>query len=98
MNVVCKHHDGFCVWPSKYTIHTVQYSPWREGKGDLVRDKMLQSMQKTRYETMSILSPWDMHEQRHYGTDAYNDYYIHQVEELLSNYGPFIYCGLMEQD
>lgn len=84
--LVCKHHDGFCVWPSKYTIHTVKYSPWREGKGDLVRD-VAEACKKHNMKLCLYLSPWDMHEQT-YGTDAYNDYYIHQVEELLSNYGP----------
>lgn len=84
--LVAKHHDGFCVWPSQYTTHTVAHSPWRDGKGDLVKE-VADACRKYDMKLCIYLSPWDMHEKT-YGTAAYNDYYIHQLEELLTNYGP----------
>lgn len=84
--LVSKHHDGFCVWPSKYTNHTVASSPWRNGQGDLVKE-VADACKKYDMKFCIYLSPWDMHEPT-YGTDAYNDHYIHQLEELLTNYGP----------
>lgn len=84
--LVAKHHDGFCVWPSRYTEHTVAHSPWRSGKGDLVKE-VSEACRKYGMKLCLYLSPWDMHEPT-YGTDAYNDFYIHQLEELLTNYGP----------
>lgn len=84
--LVAKHHDGFCTWPSKYTEHTVVHSPWRNGKGDLVKE-VADACRKYNMKLCIYLSPWDMHEKT-YGTAAYNDYYIHQLEELLTNYGP----------
>lgn len=84
--LVAKHHDGFCTWPSKYTTHTVAHSPWRGGKGDLVKE-VANACRKYDMKLCIYLSPWDMHEKT-YGTAAYNDYYIHQLEELLTHYGP----------
>lgn len=84
--LVTKHHDGFCVWPSKYTDHTIAHSPWRNGQGDLVKE-VADACKKYDMKLCLYLSPWDMHEET-YGTEAYNDYYIHQLEELLTNYGP----------
>lgn len=84
--LVAKHHDGFCVWPSRYTEHTVAHSPWRSGKGDLVKE-VSEACRKYGMKLCLYLSPWDMHEST-YGTDAYNEFYIHQLEELLTNYGP----------
>lgn len=84
--LVAKHHDGFCVWPSRYTDHTVAYSPWRGGKGDLVKE-VADACRKYQMKLCLYLSPWDMHEKT-YGTKAYNDYYINQIRELLTGYGP----------
>lgn len=84
--LVAKHHDGFCLWPSKYTSHTVADSPWLDGKGDLVK-QVADACRKYDMKLCLYLSPWDMHEKT-YGTEAYNDYYIHQLEELMTNYGP----------
>lgn len=84
--LVAKHHDGFCVWPTKFTDHSIARSPWRNGKGDLVKE-VADACKKLDMKLCLYLSPWDMHEPT-YGTDAYNDYYIKQTEELLTNYGP----------
>lgn len=84
--LVAKHHDGFCTWPSKYTDHSIVHSPWRDGKGDLVKE-VADACHKLNMKFCLYLSPWDMHEKT-YGTAAYNDYYIHQLEELLTHYGP----------
>lgn len=84
--LVAKHHDGFCTWPSRYTDHSVAHSPWRGGKGDLVKE-VADACRKLDMKLCIYLSPWDMHEKT-FGTPAYNDYYIHQLEELLTRYGP----------
>lgn len=83
---VAKHHDGFCTWPSKYTDHTIAHSPYKNGKGDMVRE-VADACHKYGIKLCLYLSPWDMHEKT-YGTEAYNEFYINQTKELLSNYGP----------
>ena len=84
--LVAKHHDGFCLWPSKYTEHSIANSPWKNGQGDIVKD-VAEACRKYDMKLCLYLSPWDMHEKT-YGTNEYNEYYIHQMEELLTNYGP----------
>lgn len=80
--LTCKHHDGFCLWESKYTDFSVKNTDF---KGDIV--KMLSDeCHKQGMDFGVYLSPWDMHDKR-YGTDAYNDYFCNQLTELLSNYG-----------
>lgn len=85
--LTCKHHDGFCLWPSAYTKHTLQYSPFKNGKGDIVRE-VSESARKHHMKFGIYLSPWDRTE-KSYGTGkAYNDFYINQLVELLTSYGP----------
>ncbi len=83
--LTCKHHDGFCLWPSRYTTHSVSASPWRNGTGDIVRD-VSQACKDAGLGFGIYLSPWDRHEQT-YGTPEYNHYFVNQLTELLTNYG-----------
>lgn len=83
--ITAKHHDGFSLWPSKFSKHTVRESKWMNGKGDVI--KMLsEACKKADIEMGVYISPWDRNHPE-YGTAAYNDIYIQTMKELLTGYG-----------
>ncbi len=88
--LTAKHHDGFCLWPSKYTDYSIKSSPFKDGKGDIVRE-FTEACKEFGVKAGIYLSPWDRHEVS-WGTDAYNDYYANQLTELLTNYGEIYEC------
>jgi alpha-L-fucosidase len=85
--LTAKHHDGFCLWPSRQTQHSVASSPWRDGQGDVIREVA----DACRAEGLGLglyLSPWDRHEPTYGDSPRYMDFYCAQLEELLTSYGP----------
>ena len=87
--LVAKHHDGFCLWPTKQTQYSVKSSPWRNGNGDALRE-VSEAARKYGLKFGIYLSPWDRHEPKYKNSAAYDDYYLSELEELASNYGDLV--------
>ncbi|MBQ7353826.1 MAG: alpha-L-fucosidase [Clostridia bacterium] len=83
--LTAKHHDGFCLWQTKYTEHSIKFSPYKNGKGDIVKE-FCDACEKYGIKAGIYLSPWDRHE-KSWGSDEYNDFYVGQLTELLTSYG-----------
>ena len=85
--LTAKHHDGFSLWPSKFSKHTVRESKWMNGKGDVVK-MLADACKKEGIEMGVYISPWDRNHPA-YGTPEYNEIYIQTMKELLTGYGKF---------
>ncbi len=84
--ITAKHHDGFCLWPSKYSDHTVAQSIWRNGKGDVLKE-LSQACKAYGLKFGVYISPWDRNHPD-YGTEKYNDIFVGMMEEIFDQYGP----------
>ena len=88
--LTCKHHDGFCLWPSAYTEHSVRSSKWKDGKGDVVAE-CAKACAEFGLKFGVYLSPWDRHEPSYGSGEEYNNFFKNQLRELLTSYGE-LFC------
>jgi alpha-L-fucosidase len=86
---VAKHHDGFCLWPTEKTSYSVKSSPWKHGHGDLVGE-VAAAARKYGLRFGVYLSPWDRHEPTYKDSAAYDNYYLAELNELVSHYGDLV--------
>ncbi len=83
--ITAKHHDGFCLWPSKYTEHSVKNSPYKNGKGDIIRE-FTDACREFNMKVGIYVSPWDRNSP-FWGSPEYSEFYAKQLEEILTQYG-----------
>lgn len=83
--ITAKHHDGFCLWPSKYTEHSVKNSPYKNGKGDIIRE-FTDACHEFNMKVGVYISPWDRNSV-YWGSPEYSEFYAKQLEEILTQYG-----------
>lgn len=88
--LTAKHHDGFCLWPSKYTEFSIKNSPYKNGKGDIVRE-FTDACREYGIKAGLYVSPWDRNSKL-WGTPEYDEYFINQLTELLTDYGKIYEC------
>ena len=84
--LTAKHHDGFCLWPSRYTEHSVKSSPWRDGKGDVLRE-LADACREYDLKLGVYMSPWDRAEASYGDSPRYNRHFMNQLTEVLTQYG-----------
>ncbi|MBL7724028.1 MAG: alpha-L-fucosidase [Chitinophagaceae bacterium] len=84
--ITAKHHDGFCLWPSNYSAHTVRESKWNNGKGDVLQE-LSQACKEGGLKFGVYISPWDKNHPD-YGTEKYNEVFVNMMKEIFTNYGP----------
>ena len=84
--LTAKHHDGFCLWPTATTSHSVVSSPWKSGKGDVVKE-LKNACDKFGMKFGVYLSPWDRNAECYGDSPRYNRMFVEQLKELLGNYG-----------
>ena len=87
--ITAKHHDGFCLWPSEHSTHTVRESRWRDGKGDVLKD-LSEACREFGMKFGVYVSPWDRNHPTYF-TDEYNSVFKKMLEEVLTNYGEVYY-------